>query len=142
MPVLSKKLILILNFILMWNFIVILQDQYGRLLWEQVQSARANHHLKVGKPRELSGPLYWFFKKVLNTKHVHFRGKRYIFIISYVLIVGWKINLVLLKFSFTEVIWASEGALATCLKANGANLSPQFRQISFENDGSGRWHLH
>ena len=28
---------------------------------------------------------------------MHFRGGRYIFIISYVLIVGWKISLVLLK---------------------------------------------
>ena len=73
MPVLSKKLILILNFILMWSFILILQDQYGRLLWEQMQSARAHHNFKVGTPRKLSGPLYWFFKKVLNTIHLHFR---------------------------------------------------------------------
>ena len=31
------------------------------------------------------------------TRHLHFRGRRYIFIISNALIVGWKINLVLLK---------------------------------------------
>ena len=81
------------------------------------------------------------------TRHVHFRGRRDIFIISYALIVGWKINLVLLKFSFTiyanlTVYNATYIPLIACAQPSANNCDDHSRQSRVQLQQSNNWCNH
>ena len=87
----------------------------------KAQSHQPNHiNRSIGALRD------WAL--VRATIHVHFQGRRYVFMLLFVSIVGWKINSVLLKFSFIKT-W--EGRKRACMNKNTWHREEAFIPTSF-----------